>query len=298
VTPPSSWKIVEGQKHIALVWAWGASYVDHEIEQGMSRALLTSDLYEIRCRLEAQDPGFEAQKTEVLKLILEEPAVVGVLAAFVDFDQSIVDELAKRGKPTVFIERPEPFRGEGCVRLDHHQGARLATEALVNAGRRRIAYLGAWHGKGWAGEQRHHAVRDLLASRGLPFEVETEETYDTNASAAATARLLDRIPEIDAIVFGSDLQAIGGMKILRERKIDVPKRIAVVGFDDSDSARRVMPRLSSVRQPFQDTGFMATEMLLKAINGDRRALRNVTLPQQVVLRGSVLDDPQAEKVVS
>ncbi len=297
MTDPSTWCLVPGEKHVAYLWARGAIFVDEEIEQGIGAALISSDLHEVRHGLYARAEGFEDRKLQALESALAEPSIAGVLTAFLDFPGDIVEKFAKAGKPLVMIERPEPVRGKGNAMLDHRQGARLAAKALVELGRTRLGYVGPCYETGWAGGVRHEAIVRELAGHGIELAGVDEITYDMNAGAAATERLLEKHPDLDAIVFASDIQAFGGLKKLREKKIEVPGTIAVIAFDDTPNARRVFPPLSSVKQPFQELGYVATKMLLEAIAGDKGALKNIVLPEELVLRGSALPDPREEKLI-
>lgn len=291
-----SMKLVEGGKHIAILWAYRGSYVDHEIEQGISRGLLECDHHEYRLRLDAQKPEATDLKRSFLDEVLKEPSIIALLAVFIDFDQSLVEALAKKGKPTVFIERPLPIRGDGTILLDHVMGARLAAKAMLDLGRKRIGFIGPCLDVGWAGSTRLNEIRSVLAERGLMLEAEDEGCYDMKNAAAATEKLLDRVPDLDTIIFASDIQAFGGIRTLRARGISVPDRMAIMGFDNSDSARRAAPALASVHQPFDQMGALAVHMLLKTIAGEKDALKNITLPEELVLRGSCLPRGQTERV--
>lgn len=291
-----SMKLVEGAQHIAILWAYRASYVDHEIEQGVSRGLLECDYHEYRLRLDVQSPDAGKKKQEFLDEVLNEPSIIGLLAVFMDFDQSLVDALAKKGKPTVFIERPLPVRGKGTIFLDHKMGARLAAQAMLDLGRKKIGFIGPCLDAGWAGSTRHNEIKSVLAERGLTLEAEDEGNYDMQNAALKTKQLLERVPNLDAIIFSSDIQAFGGIRTLRSQGIAVPDQMAIIGFDDSDSARRTAPALASVRQPFDQMGALGVQMILKALKGEKDALENITLPEELILRGSCLPSGQKEQV--
>jgi len=66
----------------------------------------------------------------------------------------------------------------------------------------------------------------------------------------------------------------------------VPGDVKVTGFDDIPVARHVVPQLTTVRQPIQDLGAMAFDVLYSMISGERPDERQLVLPVQVVVRGS------------
>ncbi|MCQ0012209.1 substrate-binding domain-containing protein [Actinomadura madurae] len=65
----------------------------------------------------------------------------------------------------------------------------------------------------------------------------------------AMRRLLERRPDVDAVLAASDQMAVGALGALRRAGRRVPDDVAVVGFDDAPVARQVRPRLTTVRQP-------------------------------------------------
>jgi LacI family transcriptional regulator len=89
-----------------------------------------------------------------------------------------------------------------------------------------------------------------------------------------------------AIVFGNDEMAMGGLSVLRARKLRVPADVAVTGFDDIASARHVRPTLTTVRQPMRDIGETAMRTLLDRIAEPGAPRRTVMLPTELVIRRS------------
>jgi LacI family transcriptional regulator len=103
---------------------------------------------------------------------------------------------------------------------------------------------------------------------------------------AAATMLLDRHPDLDALLCGSDQIARGALDILRERGRRVPEEVAMMGFDNwhtvTDGAR---PALTSVDHNLQEIGRLAAQALFEAIDGHTR-LGVELQPGRVVIRGS------------
>jgi signal transduction histidine kinase len=91
--------------------------------------------------------------------------------------------------------------------------------------------------------------------------------------------------EIDAIVTASDLFALGALKALRERGIQVPGEIAIAGFNDSREGQAVTPPLTSVAALFHRQGERAIEMMLDMLAGEC-VPEQVVLPSRLVVRQS------------
>ena len=84
--------------------------------------------------------------------------------------------------------------------------------------------------------------------------------------------LLDAAEAIDGLVCASDLIALGAMRWLHEHSIDVPRDIAVVGFDDIEAAAHCTPTLTTMRQDVKEAGETLVEVLLQLIEtGDEKS---------------------------
>jgi LacI family transcriptional regulator len=124
-----------------------------------------------------------------------------------------------------------------------------------------------------------------LATRNLCLDEDHIDWGDftRDSGAAAALRLLERSPNLTAIMAMNDSMAIGAIVALRERGIDVPGRISVSGFDDIPPAKDVTPALSTVRIPLREMGARAMTLALEA---PQLQLRTESIPVQLILRES------------
>jgi DNA-binding LacI/PurR family transcriptional regulator len=170
------------------------------------------------------------------------------------------------------------------VAVDNRAGVRQAlTHLAQTCGRRRIAFVKGPQGNDEAQERFQvylEAVQDLRLANESDLVVEGDFLEPSGAQAIKTL-LDDRRLGFDALMCASDLMAIGAMRALSERKVAVPQKVAVVGFDDIQAARFAAPSLATVRQPLYEQG--------------RRALREVVarisekdLPGRVFLDASFI----------
>jgi DNA-binding LacI/PurR family transcriptional regulator len=150
------------------------------------------------------------------------------------------------------------------VAVDNRAGVRQAlTHLAQTCGRRRIAFVKGPPGNDEAQERFQvykEAVDDLRLANEVDLVVEGDFLEPSGVRAVKTL-LDDRRLGFDALMCASDLMAIGAMRALAERKVAVPQKVAVVGFDDIQAARFAAPSLATVRQPLYEQG--------------RRALREV-----------------------
>jgi DNA-binding LacI/PurR family transcriptional regulator len=170
------------------------------------------------------------------------------------------------------------------VAVDNRAGVRQAlTHLAQTCGRRRIAFVKGPSGNDEAQERFEvygEAVADLRLANEAELVVEGD-FLEPSGARAVKILLDDRRLGFDALMCASDLMAIGAMRALAERKVAVPQKVAVVGFDDIQSARFAAPSLATVRQPLFEQG--------------RRALREVVariserdLPGRVFLHASFI----------
>jgi DNA-binding LacI/PurR family transcriptional regulator len=186
--------------------------------------------------------------------------------------------------PVVFGGRPLNFEPRYYVDADNRGGARLATEHLVQAGRRRIATITGRLDEG-AGMARLQGYQDALAVAGLDNTLVENGEFSEDGGNAAMTRLLDRAPDLDAVFIASDQMAIGALRVLARAGRSVPGDVAIVGFNDISSARHTDPPLTTVNQPIHALGREMARMLLALMAGDQPS--PLILPTQLVIRSSV-----------
>ena len=104
------------------------------------------------------------------------------------------------------------------------------------------------------------------------------------AEAAATLLSLDKPPT--AIMTSSDAAALGVVHAARERGLDVPHDLSVVGFDDIPEAKYLTPGLTTVRQPMGEMGRTAAHLILDTLVDDERRVPSVDIPTELIIRGS------------
>jgi LacI family transcriptional regulator len=97
-------------------------------------------------------------------------------------------------------------------------------------------------------------------------------------------RLLPARP--DAVFAASDIMAIGGMRAVRDAGLRIPDDVAFVGFDDLSLATLADPQLTTVRQPIDQFGIRAVEMLLDLIEKGVKPTRRLIIGTELIIRDS------------
>ena len=167
---------------------------------------------------------------------------------------------------------------------DNIAGGQQATAHLIQAGRKKIAFLGdtalpeVWLRR--EGYWRAHQAAGLTYSTDLEIAV----PFEPDTARQAIDRLCDSTLEFDAAVACSDLMAIQLMQSLRQHGRSIPAHVAVVGYDDMPIAAYCEPTLTTVHQPVLQAGVELVDALLRLLQGETAAPR--TLAVNLVVRAS------------
>lgn len=196
-------------------------------------------------------------------------------------------------EPVVFVKAGVSDR-YSSVLVDNVAAVEEVVDHLVSIGRSRIGHISGpanWHEahdrrEGWErGLGKHH----LDADPGLCEEGD----WSPLSGAAAMSALLDRIPDLDAVVAANDRMALGAMHILRSRRLRIPNDVAVTGFDDIDEAAWFAPPLTSVGQPLTEMGRQAVRRLWSEFDGSATPPVAIPLRAELMIRESTIGAAQS-----
>jgi LacI family transcriptional regulator len=201
-----------------------------------------------------------------LRTMLKSGRVDGLALRFVQdapHTDSLLETVHETGVPCVCIERPGAERfGFTSVTYDDGEGARLATQHLIELGHQRIAHI--FGDMRYATAQaRLESYKCALASAGIEIDQEliVGSPWNTRQANAETHRLLDLDQPPTAIFAASDDMAIGAIHAARDRGLRLPDDLAVVGFDDIPLAEEITPQLTTVHVPLVSMGRRAAQLL-------------------------------------
>ncbi|MBO9625309.1 MAG: LacI family DNA-binding transcriptional regulator [Microbacterium sp.] len=230
--------------------------------------------------------GNEKRQLAQLELFREQ-RVNGVLLTPASADFPRVRDFMDHGLPVVLVDHPSADDAP-AVSVDDVEGGRLAVQHLLDGGRRRIVFV--------CGPTTVRQVADRLVGArlavdgcaGATLEVVEQGSLTVAGGAAAAIEISARSAALrpDAIFAANDLLAIGALQVLaKDPTVQVPRDIAVVGYDDIDFASAAAVPLTSVRQPSRRMGWTGVDLLLA---GGRRSPdeRQVLFRPQLVVRES------------
>lgn len=255
------------------------------VQQGILEALQGSE-YEMIVR--PVDRGSSTMLDDV-RLFLERQRLYGVVIlppiSENDALARLCDEVGCRYVRMGSAELDDP---DHMVASNDREAVRAATEYLIEQGHRKIGLIAGPHGFRSAVERRQ-GFEDAVATAGikLPRSLIAEGNYTFESGIAAAEKLLDLSPRPTAIFASNDEMAAGAVHVARQRGIDVPEDLSIVGFDDTPIAAHIWPPLTTVRWPIISMARSAALKLLSAPDEDREVAEPSLFISRLVKRASV-----------
>jgi len=189
--------------------------------------------------------------------------------------------------PTILVNCFTANDSVPCVLPDEVGGGRAAARILIDAGHTNIAYLTGVPGA-WATRARLRGFREELSHAGIDpgDQIVRSGNYQADCGYELTLELLTKPNRPTSILCGNDRMALGALMALREKGIDVPGEMSLVGYDDTDAlVTRISPAITTVRLPFHDMGRWAAERMFG--QGVPALVPRTYLPCVPILRESV-----------
>ncbi len=273
------------RRRASSVWALVISDIENpfftSVARGVEDVALDAGYSLVLCNTDEN----LVRERRYLDVVLAEQAA-GVIIAPAS-DRTDVSLLTDHHVPVVTIDRRIRGVDVNTVVVDNYAGARHATSHLLASGYRRVACISgpaklttaAERRKGYAGALR-------AAGREVDRRYIRQTDYRVEGGHAAAVDLFDLPEPPDALFVANNLMAAGAMRALRERGIDVPGSVGVVGFDDSPWAPLMAPALTIVEQPTYQLGAEAATLLLRRLRGETDAPQVITLPTRLCVRDS------------
>ena len=195
--------------------------------------------------------------------------------------------LTKQNFPFILIDHQGIGPDCPAVGAANWQGGFTATEYLIKLGHQRIGFITGWMDLGCALD-RLDGYRSALRTNHIPDAPELiyEGTFFQPDGFTGASILLDLPNPPTAIFASNDDMAMGVMDAIRHRGLRVPDDVSVIGFDDIPQASLIRPALTTVRQPLEKMGRVATQMLLELLNKSQKKIGRIELPTELIIRDS------------
>jgi DNA-binding LacI/PurR family transcriptional regulator len=252
-----------------------------ELIQGFEDVAVESG-YEILVSSTNYDP----RRMELCIRRMLERKAEGVAVMTFGIDQPIFERLIERKVPLVFVDAGPDRPGISLLKVDYHNGIRQGVQHLAALGHRRIAFISGppdLH----SAQSRVSAFTRSLTECGIAVEpgwiVPGNHILEGGMTAAEKLLSVDQRPT--AIMCSNDMTAMGVLHHAYRSGLRVPKDLSLIGYDDIQMARVVIPPLTSIRMSRTDLAKTAVYALRAHVEG-RVQEREYKIDTQLVVRES------------
>lgn len=254
-----------------------------EIVQGLSEMLARDGIH-----LLLGQSGFSLAEEEVLVRAFLSRRIDAIFLSGVSHTSTTIRMLKQAAIPVVEGGNLTKHPIDMVVGYSNVKAAREVTEYLLAAGYRKVGYIGAFPTDNDRARDRRHGYDEAISAAGGEPDPTlcVETTLDIDAGAVAMAALLARHPDVRAVFCSADALAVGALFECQRRKIAVPERVALAGFDDLAIAARVVPSLTTLRVPRYFIGQQAGKLILDRLAGKAIRRRIVDTGFEFVRRDS------------
>ena len=201
------------------------------------------------------------------------------------------DALADSDIPVILIDEAVHKNGLGFIDHDSYSGSREAAKHLLQNGHRNIGYIRCGY-KTLNHLQRFKAYENTMKETNIEINpnwiIETDTDSSLIESSYVKMRvLLERSPEITAVMTSNDEIAMGAMKAALEMGRNIPENLSLIGFDNYPYTRFLSPALTTVNHPAKEAGFLAVKNIHEFLSDtEKRTLCQEILPTRLVIRDS------------
>ncbi|MDD9269380.1 LacI family DNA-binding transcriptional regulator [Paenibacillus sp. GCM10023248] len=200
-------------------------------------------------------------------------------------NKELYTEIVQKKYPLLVINRRISDLDVDDVVVDNMQGARLAVEHFIQMGRRRpVCFVYEPEGiSTW--QERILGFQEAMRDNGLEVTEQSVIRVE-NAAGRAKKSALDffrQEPDADAIFSTNNMMTLEILEGLKELGIEVPGRIALIGYDETVWAKHLNPPLTTIEQPAYEMGRIAAKNLIQRIGS-----KTVRKPKHVVLKPNLI----------
>jgi len=223
-----------------------------------------------------------------VKQFVDEAGIAGVVLPPPIGDLPLVLDVLREGEiPFATITPIETQVDAISVQCDDEEATAALTDYLIANGHRRIGFIKG-HPDHAATGKRLSGYKRSLGHNGVKFssKLVRQGYFDFTSGRRAAAKLLDGEEAPTAIIASNDDMAAGVIFEARERGLEIPRQLAIVGFDDTHVAAHTWPRLTTARQPIEKMAEVATNLLIQRLSGKEVSSPAQPFDCQVVIRES------------
>lgn len=204
----------------------------------------------------------------------------GVIIAGLEHSDASRKMLAQAGIPVVEIMDTDGEPIDACVGISHRRAGRMMAEAIIEAGYRRIGFMGTKMPLDHRARKRFEGFTRTLAEAGI--EIADQEFYSGGSALAKgremTAAMLARSPDLDFLYFSNDMIGAGGLLYLIEQGVSIPDQIGLSAFNGVELLDGLPRQLATMDACRLEIGRSAAQIIADRHLGNEtgEAVRNLS----------------------
>ncbi|MBP2000196.1 LacI family transcriptional regulator [Paenibacillus shirakamiensis] len=222
---------------------------------------------------------------EPCNFLFQEDRVDGIIVLSALEEDAYVAELERKHIPFVMIDSHGDYPEVTTVNVDNYLGGYEATQHLIGLGHTRIAHIS---GQDWflSARQRKEGFIAAMTEAGLSPSLIAEGTFGIHCGYGIMQDWIAKGQVPSAIFAADDVIALGVIRALMEAGYNVPHDVSVIGYDDQTFAKEVHPMLTTIRQPVEQMGAHAVNMILDMVQGKPNEHIKMQLKPELIFRES------------
>ncbi len=206
-----------------------------------------------------------------------------------EFNSEYLSLLESMGIPIVLIDRDVKYSNFDGVFLDNVQGAFDGVQAFIKEGHKDIAII-AGPKTSKPGRDRYRGYKKAMAIHKIPIKEEYVffGDFKLNSGYEITKQIINMENPPTAIFTCNNMMTLGCIKALRENSINIPRDMAIIGFDEIETLNVLGIPISVISRPTFEMGSIAADMLIEKLNKSTKQDRTnrLTLMPKLLLKGS------------
>ncbi|QFY74359.1 LacI family transcriptional regulator [Priestia megaterium] len=220
--------------------------------------------------------------------LLKTKQVDGIIMTSIENDWSLIEPFTEYG-PILLCNEYVNNANVPIVRLNQYKGAYIGVKHLLEKGHRKIGYCtGGLFAEEGKDKDRNQGYQKALQEAGIQPDPKWifVNQHSIEDGKQVVKKILSMEDRPTAIFTGSD-EIAGGMMIeAKESGLSIPNDLAIIGFDDQPLAQMLDPKLTTIRQPIDQMGIKAMEILIDMLNDSESTVETFELPIELVVRSS------------
>lgn len=261
------------------------SYIQYGVEAEAKKNNINTILYYLD----------ECEANNEIPLCIKDGIVSGILTLG-NFNKNHIYNILDYGLPTVIIDQYFDDIPANYVITDNISSAYIATKFLIECGHRNIGFCGNIHRAssfydrfvGFTKAMKHFNIPQNAYEKYCILDSDFQKLVYKDLSQGVNQ--IKSLPELPtAFLCCNDTEAVALYKIFEEIKINIPKDISIMGFDNDSFATRVSPELTTMNVKKEYTGARAVQLLIDIMNGANNCYQKILILANLIERQSVVN---------